>query len=97
MAFDTAFTYLVSTVVGAGIQRGFFAIAGVLARSSEAVLAARLASPTVEHAIEKGIELVTGWVVSSPLGYSVQSSWNRWGQLNNSVNDYFSPSHHSGP
>jgi hypothetical protein len=91
MAFDSAFTYLISTVIGKGVPKAFFPLAGALSRNSEAILALRLASPRVEYAIMKGIEIVMGMFVTTPLGYSRDLPWNKWGKINDSINDYLAP------
>jgi hypothetical protein len=92
MGFDIALTFIVSKGVGMAVDKGFFAMMGPLAKSFEAVFAARLRHPSIEYSIMKGLGILVGWAVSSPLGYSVETRWNKWGLLNDSVNDSLSPS-----
>jgi hypothetical protein len=91
MAFDAIVTYVISNVVGKAFAKVFFPAMGALAKNFEAVFAFRLAHPSVELAIQKGLEQLVGWTVSTPLGYSFDTPWNKWGNINDSINDWISP------
>jgi hypothetical protein len=97
MASDIAITYIVSKVAGFAkdlIGEGLAALLGALGDGVPLLVVglAGAAFPTTAAYVSMGTEMVIGWMVGTPLGWS--PSWapgsNYGGKLNQLLNDTFS-------
>jgi hypothetical protein len=99
---DVAISWAVGKIAGKIVGAAGGAIASMLGKSATGItvmlgigiVASKF--PGTAYALQAGAELVVGWVIGTPLGYSFPSplGWGSTygGKLNDTVNDLISPS-----